>query len=86
MRFARLVLLAALPLMAALATAADTKDAGNTPMAVDNPFAHPSPLPFEFPQFDKIKDSDYLPAYQAGMRAQLKEVEAIAHNSEPATF
>lgn len=86
MRFARLVLLAALPLMAALAAAADTKDAGNTTMAVDNPFAHPSPLPFEFPQFDKIKDSDYLPAYQAGMRAQLKEVEAIAHNSEPATF
>jgi peptidyl-dipeptidase Dcp len=86
MHFARLVLLAALPLMAALATAADTKDAGNTPMAVDNPFAHPSPLPFEFPQFDKIKDSDYLPAYQAGMRAQLKEVEAVAHNSEPATF
>jgi peptidyl-dipeptidase Dcp len=86
MRFARLVLLAALPLMAALAAAADTKDAGKTTMAVDNPFAHPSPLPFEFPQFDKIKDSDYLPAYQAGMRAQLKEVEAIAHNSEPATF
>jgi peptidyl-dipeptidase Dcp len=86
MRFARLVLLAALPLMAALAAAADTKDAGTTPMAVDNPFAHPSPLPFEFPQFDRIKDSDYLPAYQAGMRAQLKEVEAIAHNSEPATF
>ena len=86
MRFARLVLLAALPLMAALAAAADTKDAGTTPMAVDNPFAHPSPLPFEFPQFDKIRDSDYLPAYQAGMRAQLKEVEAIAGNSEPATF
>jgi peptidyl-dipeptidase Dcp len=86
MRFARLVLLAAVPLMAALAAAADTKDAGKTTMAADNPFAHPSPLPFEFPQFDKIKDSDYLPAYQAGMRAQLKEVEAIAHDSEPATF
>jgi peptidyl-dipeptidase Dcp len=86
MRFARLVLLAALPLIAALTAAADTKDAGNTTMAADSPFAHPSPLPFEFPQFDKIKDSDYLPAYQAGMRAQLKEVEAIAHNSEPATF
>ncbi|MDE2138651.1 MAG: M3 family metallopeptidase [Gammaproteobacteria bacterium] len=90
MRFARLVFLvvslAAIPLMTALAAAADTKDAGRTIMAADNPFAHPSPLPFEFPQFDKIKDSDYLPAYQAGMRAQLKEVEAIAHNSEPATF
>ena len=86
MRFARLVFLAAIPLMTALAAAADTKDAGKTTMAADNPFAHPSPLPFEFPQFDRIRDSDYLPAYEAGMRAQLKEVEAIAHNSEPATF
>ena len=55
-------------------------------MAVDNPFAHASPLPFELPPFDQIRDSDYLPAFEAGMRAQLKEVEAIAHNSEPATF
>jgi peptidyl-dipeptidase Dcp len=86
MRFARLVLLAALAPIAAFTAAADTKDAGNTTMAADNPFAHPSPLPFEFPPFDKIKDSDYLPAYQAGMRAQLKEVEAIAHNPEAATF
>lgn len=86
MRFTRLVFLAAIPLMTALAAAADTKDAGKTTMAADNPFAHPSPLPFEFPQFDRIRDSDYLPAYEAGMRAQLKEVEAIAHNAEPATF
>ncbi len=86
MRPARLPLLGAALLMGSLAAAADTKDAGNTPMAAANPFAHPSPLPFEFPQFDRIRDADYAPAYQAGMREQLAEVAAIAHNPQPASF
>ncbi|HWZ64075.1 MAG TPA: M3 family metallopeptidase [Steroidobacteraceae bacterium] len=86
MRFARLVLLAAASAITALAAAAETKDAGNPAMAADNPFAHPSPLQFEFPQFDKVHDADYLPAIEAGMRAQLKEVAAIAHNRQPPTF
>src|SRR5215469_9319848 len=86
MRLARLLFLAAVLLSTALAAAADTKDAGNTPMPPDSPFAQPSPLPFEFPQFDRIRDADYAPAYEAGMREQLKEVAAIAHNPQPATF
>jgi peptidyl-dipeptidase Dcp len=52
----------------------------------ENPFAQPSTLPFHYPPFDRIDDSDYLPAFEAGMRAQLREVAAIAHNREPATF
>ena len=55
-------------------------------MAADNPFAHPSPLPFEMPPFDKIGDADYAPAFEAGMREQLKEVAAIAHDPRPPTF
>lgn len=51
-----------------------------------NPFLQPSPLPFQAPPFDKIKDSDYQPALEEGMRQQLKEVEDIANNPEPATF
>jgi peptidyl-dipeptidase Dcp len=86
MRLARLLFLAAAPVLAALAVAAETKDAGTIQMAPDNPFAHPSPLPFELPPFDKIRDADYAPAYEAGMRAQLKEVAAIAQNREPPTF
>ena len=85
MRLARLSFLAAVLLSTALAAAADTKDAGNTPMPPDSPFAQPSPLPFEFPQFDRIHDADYAPAYEAGMREQLKEVAAIAHNPQPAS-
>ena len=52
----------------------------------DNPFAAPSALPFHLPPFDRIHDSDYRPAFQAGMAEQLRQVAAIAHNSEPPTF
>jgi peptidyl-dipeptidase Dcp len=51
-----------------------------------NPFFAESPLPLHYPQFDKIKDSDFAPAFDAGMAEQLKEVEAIANNPEAATF
>ena len=43
-----------------------------------NPFAKASSLPFEAPPFDKIKDSDYQPAIEEGMRRELADVEAIA--------
>ena len=52
----------------------------------DNPFYGPSTLPFHAPPFDKIKDSDYQPAIDAGMAEQRKEVEAIADNPAPPTF
>ena len=51
-----------------------------------NPFYAPSTLPFQAPPFDKIKDSDYQPAIDAGMAQQLKEVDAIANNPAPPTF
>jgi peptidyl-dipeptidase Dcp len=38
------------------------------------------------PPFDKIKDTDYAPAFAAGMREQLKEIEAIARDTRPPTF
>jgi peptidyl-dipeptidase Dcp len=52
----------------------------------DNPFAQPSTLAFELPPFDRIHDSDYLPAFEAGMREELREVAAIADDPRPATF
>ena len=59
--------------------------AGTSAMAA-NPFAQPSTLAFELPPFDRIHDSDYLPAFEAGMREQLREVAAIADNPSRATF
>ncbi len=52
----------------------------------DNPFGRPSTLPFGLPPFDRIRDEHFLPAFRAGMRAQLREVEAIAHDPAPPTF
>ena len=52
----------------------------------NNPFFAPSPLPFQAPPFDKIKDEDYQPALEAGMAKQLQEVQTIAANPSPPTF
>src|SRR5271165_1511298 len=52
----------------------------------NNPFFAPSTLPFQAPPFDKIKDSDYQPAIEAGMAQQLKEMREIANNPAPPTF
>jgi len=52
----------------------------------DNPFYAASTLPYQAPPFDKIKDTDFQPALEAGMAEQLKEVEAIANNPAPPTF
>ena len=38
-----------------------------------NPFFAPSPLPFHAPPFDKIKDTDYQPAIEAGIAQQIAE-------------
>ncbi|MEG8103921.1 dipeptidyl carboxypeptidase II, partial [Xanthomonas hortorum pv. gardneri] len=54
--------------------------------AAPNPLLTPSTLPFQAPPFDKIKDSDYLPAFEEGMRLQLAAIRKIADNPEPPTF
>jgi peptidyl-dipeptidase Dcp len=51
-----------------------------------NPFLAPSPLPFEYPDFDAIREEHFLPAFTAGMAEQRAEVEAITSDPGPATF
>lgn len=51
-----------------------------------NPLYAASTLPFQAPPFDKIKDTDYQPAIEAGMAQQLQEMKAIADNPAPPTF
>ena len=51
-----------------------------------NPLLIPSPLPLNYPPFDKIQDSDFAPALDQGMAQQLLEVAAIADNPAAATF
>jgi peptidyl-dipeptidase Dcp len=51
-----------------------------------NPFYAASTLPFEAPPFDKIRDEDYQPAIEAGMKQELDEILRIADNPAAPTF
>jgi peptidyl-dipeptidase Dcp len=80
---------AALAVVSTAAPAAPPRKASTTASAAlpaSNPFAKPSTLPFQTPDFSKIKDSDYLPALLAGMAQQKREVTAIANQSAAPTF
>ncbi|KRE82908.1 dipeptidyl carboxypeptidase [Rhodanobacter sp. Soil772] len=65
-----------------------TSQAQTDKVAADagNPFFSESPLPLHYPQFDKIKDSDFAPGFDRGMAEHLKEVQAIAGNAEAPSF
>jgi peptidyl-dipeptidase Dcp len=75
----------ALPPAPAVRTPVVARSADLQP-AAGSVFLKPSPLPYELPEFDKIHDDSFRPAFEAGIAEQRKEVEAIANNSEPPTF
>ncbi len=64
---------------------AETGPVPPSPMPT-NPLLIESTLPYHLPPFDQIKDEDFAPAFEAGMTAELREVEAIAASPEPPTF
>jgi peptidyl-dipeptidase Dcp len=74
--------------IAAIAGAGCTARAqsGGAAFSASNPFYASSDLPFHAPHFDRIKDSDYQPAIDAGIAAQQKDIDAIANNSATPTF
>jgi peptidyl-dipeptidase Dcp len=54
--------------------------------AAGNPLMQPSPLPFEAPPFNRIRDADFKPAIDAGIRRERAEILRIADNPAPPTF
>lgn len=77
-----------LPLLAAISFTVACNNSNNKTMnnSGDNPFYSESTLPFQTIDFDKIKDSDYAPAFKKGMQEHLDEIEKIAQNPEAPTF
>ena len=71
------------PMHAAKPSPAAAKKSGFT---ADNPFAVESTLAYHLPPFDKIKNEHFRPAFTAALAEQLKEIDAIANSTEPATF
>jgi len=51
-----------------------------------NPFADTSILAYQTPDFSKIKDGDYQPALEEGMKIQQEEMKKIADNTDAPTF
>ncbi len=51
-----------------------------------NPFFAESPLYMQFPQFDKVENSHFVPAFERGMKEQIAEIEAITSQSEAPTL
>ena len=51
-----------------------------------NPFLVESSAPFGAPEFDKISNEHYLPAFEAGIKEGKAEIDAIVANEEEPTF
>ena len=53
---------------------------------MENPFLRESAAPFGAPEFDKIQNEHYLPAFEAGIAEAKAEIDAIVANEEEPTF
>lgn len=58
----------------------------SAPAKASNPFFADSTLPLKYPAFDKIQDTDFAPAFDAGMKEELEQVDAIANDKAEPTF
>ena len=66
-----------------MASCSHDKKQAETPA---NPFLSEYQTPFKVVPFDKIKTEHYMPAFEAGMKEQLAEIDAIVNNTETPTF
>lgn len=53
---------------------------------MENPLLTESTAPFGAPQFDKIRNEHYLPAFEAGIAEAKQEIDAIVANPDEPTF
>ncbi len=82
-RFTFLCSLAMAGIITSCGTKGDEQSGGST---ASNPLLQASTLPYEAPAFDKIKDGDFKPAIEEGMKQQLAVIEQIANSTEAPTF
>lgn len=79
-----------LPLVAMLAILASCDNTSKKTSAgqatASNPFTNESKLPYQVPDFDKIKDADFKPAIEEGMKIELTEIQKIADDTAAPTF
>ena len=59
---------------------------GRTAQIVSNSLMKQSTLPFNAPDFSRIKENDYLPAIRAAIAEQRAEIKKITDNKQKPTF
>jgi len=74
------------PLIACLGLAMSACSSPETAVPSDNPLFSTSPLNLRYPQFDQIRDDHFAPAFEAGMAEELREIEAIAAQTDAPSF
>lgn len=67
-------------------SACDNKQAKQVEAPAANPFLTEYTTPFQVPPFDQIKNEHYMPAFEAGIKEQQGEIDAIVNNTETPTF
>ncbi|MGY4386388.1 peptidyl-dipeptidase Dcp [Pedobacter sp. UYP24] len=82
----KLPLLAMMAIFSACNNTEKQSDAVTDTLSSANPFLNESKLPYQVPDFTKIKNDDFKPAFEEGMKIHLQEIEKIAANPEVATF
>jgi peptidyl-dipeptidase Dcp len=82
----KLPLVAMLAIFSACENSSKKVTADNASPSPSNPFFKESTLPYQVPDFDQIKDSDFKPAIDEGMKIHLTEINKIADNPEAPTF
>lgn len=75
------LLLLVLPFVSCTSPSGDKKVAGG-----ENPLLKPFNTPFQVPPFGEIKLEHYLPAIEAGIAANLAEIDAIVNNPAAPDF
>jgi peptidyl-dipeptidase Dcp len=67
-------------------TKENTENVQTMKLAASNPFAQVSDLYMHIPEFDKIKNHHFEPAFEVGMRQHLDDVQAIIDNAQAPNF
>lgn len=70
-----------------MTTAQQKKAVATTEQSMkNNPFLRKSPLQYQAPEFDKIKDEHFKPAFDYGLKEQLANIDKIVSNPAAPTF
>ncbi len=89
-KISSLLLVSALTMTSACTTMNDTNTKVEAPVVdaalASNPFMTKSKLQYQAPEFDKIKDEHFQPAFEYGLKQQLFEIQQIVANTDAPTF